>query len=46
MNVWAEVKRNTVNDPNIVFLIVGMKKDMDDEREVPVSVLATREIEE
>ncbi|KAK8833042.1 hypothetical protein WA577_004019 [Blastocystis sp. JDR] len=37
VNVWAEVKRNTVNDPNIVFLFVGMKKDMDDEREVPVS---------
>lgn len=46
MSIWEEVKRNTVNNPNIVFLFVGMKKDMDDEREVPVSVPKCDRIEE
>ena len=35
---WCEIKKETVNNPNIVFIFVGMKKDMEEEREISIPV--------
>lgn len=42
ISLWKEIKRKTNNNPDIIYLFVGLKRDMEEEREVSIPVIATR----